>query len=148
MRALRILLVLDAAALFLLGALFLFRPRQVEAAFHFGELPAGVDYILGLWGCALATMAIGYVVAAQDPIRHRVWVQVGIARGALECVVGAVYLARGIVTWQQGGFGLIVAAFITIAYVVLYPRSAQVVRLAVERDESAGDQTGSSTPKS
>ncbi len=135
--ALRVLLALDAVVLFLLGALFIFAPKRIEWAFHFRDLPEGVSYIIGLWGCVFLTMAIGYAVAAANPLRHVVWVQVGIARGALECVLGAVYLARGVVTWQQAGAGIIVAAFITIAYVVLYPRKTQVIRLVPRQSPSA-----------
>src|SRR2546426_225204 len=71
-----------------------------------------------------------HAVAAMDPIRHVVWVQVGIARGALECVLGAIYLARGIVTWQQAGFGIMIAALVTVAYIVLYPRRPRVIQTA------------------
>jgi len=122
------LLRLDAAVLFLLGALLIFVPDQVEKAFHFTNLPLAVGYLIGLWGCVCGTMGIGYLVAANNPVRHRVWIQVGIARGALECVLGAVYLARGIVTFQQAGFGVILAALISIAYVVLYPRPPRLVQ--------------------
>jgi hypothetical protein len=125
---LRILLAMDAALLFLLGLLLILSPKQVELAFHFKDLPEGVNYIIGLWGCILLTMAIGYAVAAVDPIRHVVWVQVGIARGALECVLGLVYLRRGVVTWQQAGFGIVVAAIITTAYLVFYPRGPRVIQ--------------------
>jgi len=125
---LQILLAMDAALLFLLGLLLILAPKQVELAFHFGDLPAGVSYIIGLWGCVLATVAIGYGVAALDPIRHVVWVQVGIARGALECVLGSIYLARGMVSWQQAGFGILVAALITLAYIILYPRKPRVIQ--------------------
>lgn len=119
---LRVLLVLDAAVLFLLGALLMLAPRRVEFAFQFKDLPEGVSYIIGLWGCVLVTLAIGYAVAATDPIRHVVWVQVGIARGALECILGVLYLTQGVVGWQQAGFGIVVAALITLAYIVFYPR--------------------------
>jgi len=125
---LRILLALDAAVLFLLGALLILSPRRVEFAFQFKDLPDGVSYIIGLWGCVLVTLAIGYAVAATDPVRHVVWVQVGIARGALECVLGTIYLARGVVTWPQAGFGIIVASLITVAYLVLYPRKPRVIQ--------------------
>jgi hypothetical protein len=117
------LLLVDAALLLLLGAALVFVPTRVEMIFGFENLPAGVSYILGLWGVVLVTMGLGYVVAASDPIRHLVWVQMGIARGALECVLGAVCLARGIVGMQQAGFGIALAALITIAYLVTYPRA-------------------------
>src|SRR5262245_37761305 len=125
---LRILLALDGAVLFLLGALLILTPRHVEFAFHFKDLPDGVSYIIGLWGCVLITMAAGYGVASTDPIRHLVWVQVAIGRGALECILGIIYLAKGIVTWSQASFGIIIAALITIAYIVFYPPKPKVVQ--------------------
>ena len=125
---LRMLLRLDAAVLFMLGALLIFAPNQVEKAFHFTNLPPAVGYLIGLWGCVFGTMGIGYLVAANNPIRHRVWIQVGIARGVMECVLGLVYLARGIVTFQQAGFGVLLAAMISIAYLVLYPRPPRLVK--------------------
>jgi hypothetical protein len=78
-----------------------------------------VSYIIGLLGCVFATMGIGYIAAALDPIRHIVWVQVGIARGTLECLLGLVYLARGLVTFSQAGVGILLAAIISLAYVAL-----------------------------
>jgi hypothetical protein len=120
---LRYLLMLDAAVLFLIGACLVFAPNQVQIVFHFHDLPNSVNYLIGLWGCVFVTMAYGYVIAATHPIRHRVWVQVGIVRGTVECILGVVYLARGVVTWQQAGFGIITAAVITGAYTALYPRA-------------------------
>ena len=128
---LRYVLMVDAAVLFLVGALLMFLPRQVEVAFHFADLPAAVSYLIGLWGCVFVTMAGGYVIAATHPLKHLIWVQVGIARGILECLLGAVYLARGIVTFQQAAFGLVAAAVITGAYTALYPRSNLRPRPAV-----------------
>jgi hypothetical protein len=125
---LRNFLLLDAAVLFLLGALLIFLPEQVERAFHFKDLPVGVSYIIGLWGCALVSLGFGYLVAAGNPIRHVVWVQVGIVRGAAECVLGTVFLARGIVTFQQVGLGIVVAALISLGYVALYPRKPRLVQ--------------------
>lgn len=125
---LRYVLMLDAAVLFVVGACLVLAPRQVQFAFHFRDLPEAVDYLIGLWGCVFVTLGFGYVVAATDPLRHLVWVQVGIARGALECLLGAIYLARGVVTWQQAAFGILTAGVITIAYAVLYPRAQTAPR--------------------
>ena len=69
---LRYLFLVDAAVLCLLGALLIFAPKQIEVAFGFRDLPTAVSYLIGLWGCVLGTLAIGYVVAAGNPIRHRV----------------------------------------------------------------------------
>ena len=128
--ALRYLLMVDGVLLFLLGAALIFVPGRMEQAFGFKDLPEGVRYILGLWGCVFASLAIGYVNAARNPRRHVIWVQVGIARGALEIVLGLIYLQRGVVTWQQASFGVVAAAIITLAYIVLYPRVHVVPRNA------------------
>lgn len=123
LRATSILLALDAGVLFLLGTLLLVLPRYALAAFGFVDLPIGVTYIIALLGCVLLTMALGYWKASADPLRHLVWVQVGVARGALECAVGLVYLARGVVTFRQAGVGIILAGLFALAYLIFYPRS-------------------------
>src|SRR5262249_6863968 len=116
LRLLRGLLMFDAAVLFLLGALLIAVPQKLQAAFHFSNLPVEVKYLLSLWGCLFATLGMGYVVAATDPVRHLIWVQLGVVRGALEFVVGLVYLLRGFVSWQQASFGILVAGFMVVAY--------------------------------
>jgi hypothetical protein len=124
---LRGLLMVDAAVLFLLGGWLILAPSQIERAFHFQDLPPAVAYLIGLWGCVFATMGWGYVVAATNPLRHRVWIQVGIGRGALECLLGIIYLVRGTVTFRQAGLGVLVAALISVAYIALYPRKPRLV---------------------
>lgn len=127
MTFLRNLLLLDAAILFLLGALLILAPHMVERAFDFSSLPPAVSYLIGLWGCLFATTGIGYVIAATDPLKHLVWVQVGIARGAIEAAVGIYYLAQGVVSVRQAGFGIVAALLISVAYIALYPRKPRLV---------------------
>ncbi len=124
-RSLRMLMTMDAVVLMGLGVLFIAMPRRIEAAFHFQNLPAGVDYMIGLWGCVFATLGLGYLFAAVEPRRNVLWVQMGIARGGLEVIFGAVCVLRNVVTWQQAAFGILAAAFIAAAYAVLYPRKEE-----------------------
>lgn len=129
--------MLDSAVLFLLGAVLIFAPHNVLAAFQFKDLPRAVDYLVTLWGCVFITIAWGYAVAATNPLRHIVWVQVGIARGTLEWVLGLVYWQTGVVTFAQAGFGIVVAAIITVAYLVAYPRKAQLAQSLQTRSVTA-----------
>nr|ALS92255.1 protein of unknown function (DUF3188) [uncultured bacterium] len=128
---LRYLLLWDALLLFLLGAALILMPREVQRVFQFKDLSPAISYILGLWGCVLATLAVGYFVAARDPVKHILWVQIGIARGVLECIAGIVYLARGITSFQQSGLGIILAGLIALAYIAFYPRQRDGAALAV-----------------
>lgn len=135
MRLLQLALRLDALVLFLLGATLILTPDRAEQAFHFEGLPPMVTYILAMWGCMFITMALGYAVAAGEPVRHLIWVQVGIARGALEVVLGLIYLSRGLVSWEQSALGIIAASIITVAYLALYPRAPKVVKVEANAGE-------------
>lgn len=130
--ALRVLLAADAAVLLVLGLLLLLRPQQVELALGFHDLPLTANYILGILGCLFATTALGYATAARDPLRHIIWIQIGIARGALEVLLGLFYVLNGAVTWQQAGFGLAAAAAMTVAYLIFYPHPPRVVVVTPE----------------
>jgi hypothetical protein len=123
LRATSFLLALDAAVLFLLGSLFTVFPGYVLFAFGFPDLPPGVAFIVAIWGCFFISMAIGYWKAADDPVCNLGWVQVGIARGVLECGVGVVYMVRGLVSFRQAGMGVILAGLFAIAYLIFYPRA-------------------------
>lgn len=129
-------MLLDAAVLFWLGALLIFSPTWVQHAFHFEDLPPGVNYLLAVWGCLFVTIGAGYAVAAQNPVKHRVWIQMGIARGLLECLVGIVYLSRGVVTGAQAGLGTAVAGLIAVAYLALYPRRPRLADAPVPQTAS------------
>ena len=122
MSGLRVFLVLDAAILFWLGASFIAAPQPVAKLFGFVDMPPGVNYILGMWGCVLVTMAGGYAVTAANPIRNVAWIQVGIARGILEAIVGAAFAIRGVVTWNQAAFGIAAGTILALAYIALYPK--------------------------
>lgn len=116
-------MTMDATVLALIGLAFMFSPLAITTAFHFKDLPPAVNFLIGMWGCALVTLGVGYFIAAVDPVKHKLWVCVGIARGAAEALFGWSCLARGIITWQQSGLSILLAAFMAIAYLVLYPRN-------------------------
>lgn len=127
--ALRALLFADAVTLVLLGLILLFRPHQIAHALEFRNLPASADYLLGILGGVFFTTGLGYLAAMRDPLRHLIWIQIGIARGALEVLLGLVYLQQGAVTWRQAGPGLIAATIIVVGYLVFYPHPPKLKRL-------------------
>jgi len=119
---LRLVLILDAAALFLIGAIFVVAPARALVLFGFPNAPANISFIIGTFGTVYATMGIGYVLAAQNPMRNIAWVQVAIARGAAECLFSIFCVVQGVVTFRQAGFSIVLPALIAIGCVLLYPR--------------------------
>jgi hypothetical protein len=122
-RALRMLMMMDAVVLFALGLALLCCPLQITRAFGFTEVARPILYLLGLWGATVLTLGVAYGIAAVDPVRHRLWIAIAIARGLIEALFGWYCLAQGLVTWKQSGLGILLAAFIALAFLVLYPRS-------------------------
>lgn len=124
---LRGLMLFDAMVLLVLGCFLVFAPALIQGVFQFREMPPAVNYLLGLWGCALVSLGCGYLVAARHPVRQIIWVQIGIARGIFECAVGLIWLARGLVTWPQVGFGVVTAGLMAASYLALYPRGPRAI---------------------
>jgi hypothetical protein len=127
MRALRMLMMADGTVLVILGALFILVPRHVEVAFHFDNLPAGVDYLIGPLGAARWRRSDSATDRRDGSHRDTSFG----CRSALRAACsrwrfGGFCIARGIINSQQGSFGMIVAGFIAIAYLVLYPRKERV----------------------
>src|SRR4051794_39101406 len=87
-RALRMLMMMDATVLAVLGLALIARPVQITRVFGYDQIAPALFYLLGLWGAALLTLGIGYGVAAVDPVRHRLWICIGIARGLVEAIFG------------------------------------------------------------
>jgi hypothetical protein len=119
------LMALDGTVLTVLGIAFLFYPTQIETAFHFKDVSPSVNFLIGLWGCALMSLGVGYFVAALDPVKHRLWIGIGIIRGAAEALFGWWCLSSGIVTWKQSGLTILLAAFMALAYLAFYPRQTR-----------------------
>ena len=122
MLTLRMILLFDAAFLFLIGLVFIFLPHRALPYFHFPPMPREAEFLVSMWGCVLGTLSIGYLQAVRDPLRNLAWLQVGIARGLLEVLVGLFFIWRGIITWQQGWLGIVVGALVAVVYLVAYPR--------------------------
>lgn len=124
LRYLRVVLLMDGVVLSALGLALLTAPHAMWTLFGFSELPAAVNYIVGMWGALMGTMGLGYFLAAREPAQSSAWVWAGLIRGVLEAVVSLGYLAAGIVTFPQIWMGLFLALWFALAYIVFFPRRA------------------------
>ena len=134
---LRLLLMLDAATLLIVGIAFIVAPARCLALFGFENAPANITFIVATFGVVYATMGIGTVLAAQSPVRNAAWVQVAIVRGIGECLVSAMYVLQGVVTWRQGGLTIVLPAAVAVGCLALYPKPE-----IPPPDRPAGSATG------
>lgn len=139
---LRTVLLLDSAVLVALGGSFVTVPAKASGFFGFGELPPPVHHLIGLWGCALLTLGVGYFICATNPLRHRVMIQIGILRGACEVVLGIAHVVMGLVTFAQAATGIVAGGLIAVAYSVLYPKApAAEAAAADDAEQNDGSDT-------
>ncbi len=102
----------------------------VPLLFRAGSLAAWVDWYpfepvaLKLLGAGFAALGVGSLLAARDPLRHRVIVQMEIVYTALSA---AVLLYRGLrypeVTFDAVWVGFAVFAVFCALFCVTYPRA-------------------------
>jgi len=138
LRLLQVLMALDAVVLMALGVLFMTAPSFLGMSLRIRGIPTleGVshdnyfsmirsmpelDYMIGLWGCALISLGIGYLFSIRHPARNVNWARAGIVRGALECMFGFVAMQHHFVRWDQAALGTVVAGAFAAAYLILYP---------------------------
>jgi len=130
-KALKVVLIIWAALGILVGLGYIFAPQQVGAMMGFEQGPAYVPYFLAMLGITYVTIGAFLIVAARDPIRNILWVQLAIV-WAILAVAAAVYsMMRGFVTFEQAGVGLIIDSAFFVALMALYPYRA--VRGAARR---------------
>ena|SRR3990172_1568749 len=118
---LKVILFADGVVLTAIGLGLMFATGIMFDAFGFIDMPAGVYYIVSMWGALMATMGIGYLLASRDPAASTTWVLTGLARAALEVGVSVAYMVGGHVSAQNALFGAFLAAWFALAYLVLFP---------------------------
>ncbi len=122
LRALKVTLIVAAIVGFIFGGMMLIIPDQAGALFNFPEFPQEIRYTVSSLGGMFVAFSVGFVLAARDPARHRILVQVGLVGYALSLVVTIYYLLRGTIGWDIATVPFIIQLVFVIAFAVFYPR--------------------------
>ena len=135
MGVLAVLMLLDALVLLVSGGVLMVRPVAVGRSLGLVRFNRVWLVPLGLWGCTLVALGVGYLLGAANPWRSRVLVQLGLVRGALEFGLGLYYLAKGIAVGLPLELTVALAGFFAAGYAVCYPRAT------TDLDEGTAEQT-------
>jgi len=120
-KLLKVVLNADGFVLVLIGLLLMFASNLMFDIFNMPEMPTAINYITCMWGALMATMGVGYFLAARNPHLATNWVIVGIFRAIFEVVVSVYYVVIKAVSTQNAWLGMALAAWFALAYLVLYP---------------------------
>ena len=108
-----------------LGLTFLLTPKMYPQMVNLTQAPDWVSWMLVFTSARMIGFGIGMFIAAQDPIRHKLWIQIMIGLQTMDWVGTVFYIFSGVVTIVQ----VSTASFLPIIFLVLlaysYPRSVQ-----------------------
>jgi hypothetical protein len=120
MKSLRIVLIVQAVYLLILGLMFLIAPSAAEAAFQI-SLPDPA--LTPLYGQVVLTIALMSYLVASDVEKHIKFVWAFIFEQIGHVLVFGYQLGTGIATFAQVGPPLIVAAIFLVLFVVFYRKA-------------------------
>ena len=117
MKGLRIVLLVQAVYLLILGLMFLFAPTVAEAAFQI-SLPDPA--LTPLYGQVVLTIALSAFLIASDMEKHIKLVWAFIFEQIGHILVFGYQLGTGIATFPQVGPPLVIAIIFLVLFVVFY----------------------------
>jgi hypothetical protein len=120
MKGLRIVLLVQAVYLTILGLMFLFAPAAAEAAFQI-SLPDPA--LTPLYGQVVLTIALTAYLIASDMEKHIKLVWAFIFEQIGHILVFGYQLSAGIATFAQVGPPLIIAIIFLVLFVVFYRKA-------------------------
>jgi energy-converting hydrogenase Eha subunit C len=106
-------------ALFGLG--FVFAPEQLCSILGYEKGPAYVPYLMALVGIACFVGSLFVIIAARDPLKHIMWVQLAIVWSLLNGIAGLYFIVKGNVNFSQAGMGPIMDVVFIVAFLIFYP---------------------------
>lgn len=122
LKALKIVLIIFAAVLFLSGLQLVFMPDLLTEMWGIGEIADSAKWFLGLLGVIWIAAGAWIIVAAvRDLLKNIIWVQFAMTKCILAVAFSAYAIMVGYVTFSQAGIILIFDAVFFILFMALYP---------------------------
>ena len=120
-KPLKVTMIVYAVIGILFGLAYIFVPRQLAAMFGHDALPVLAAALAAALGASFVSACIFLIIAAQDPLKHILWVKYAIVFAILLLAALLYSLILGYLDLSQAGTGLIIHAVFAIALLVFYP---------------------------
>ncbi len=120
-KGLTVAMIVWAAVGILFGLGFVFAPEQLCSMFGFEKAPTYVPYFLAFIGISYIVAGVFVIIAARNPLKHIMWVQLAIAWSLLDALSALYFIIRGNVNFSQAGMVPIIDVVFVVAFLALYP---------------------------
>ena len=121
LKGLKIAMIVYAAIGILLGLGLVFIPGKLLSASGLENVPSYVLWFELIIGIATIVPSFFYILAAQDPLKHIMWVQFAIVWSFFDLIANLYFVFRGIITFNMAGFVIIIDIIFMVALLILYP---------------------------
>ena len=109
-----------------LGLTFLLTPKLYPQMVNLATAPDWVSWILVFTSARMIGVGIAMFIAAQDPIKHKLWIQIMVGLQVIDWTGTVFYIALGAVSLMQ----VSTASFLPLIFIGLllytYPRTNTV----------------------
>ena len=120
-KPLKVTMIVYAVIGILFGLAYIFIPRQLGAMFGHEEGPASMAAMAAALGVSFVSACIFLIIAAQDPIKHILWVKYAIVFAILSFAAELFSFILGYITLGQALTPIIIHAVIAAALLAFYP---------------------------
>ncbi len=120
-KGLKISMIAWAVIGFIYALGFILFPNQLLGLFGVSLVPSYVQFFMVLLGNAYILSGIFVILAARDPLKHILWVQLALAWAFLDLIASLVFIIRGSLTFIQVGNAVIVDIIMLAALLIFYP---------------------------
>jgi hypothetical protein len=124
-KALRVVMIVFGAVGIIAGLFDIILPDQFAKMYGFGAMADWVRWSSALGGASFLAAGVWVIVAAQDPIKHILWVKFVTTKSCLFAVVTAYSLVQGYVKFSQVGGMFILFVIFAVLFFAFYPWRAK-----------------------
>lgn len=128
-KGLRIAAIVWAVGGILFGLLYVISPEKTVSSAGYETGSIAIPYFLTYLGVAYIAFCVFLIIAAKDPLRNILWIQLAMVWSFLDVLVALIFYLRGDVSLSQAAWAFVTDGIPFVALMVFYPwRKAPAVK--------------------
>jgi len=120
-KGLRIATIVWAVGGILFGLLYVISPEKTVSSAGYETGSIAIPYFLTYLGVAYLAFCVFLIVAAMDPLKNILWIQLAMVWSFLDVLVALYFYLRGDVSLSQAAWAFITDGIPFVAMLAFYP---------------------------
>ena len=120
-KGLRVATIVWAVGGILFGLMYVISPEKTVSSIGFKTDTFAIPYFLAYLGVAYLAFCTFLIIAARDPMKNILWIQLAMAWSFLDVMVALFFYIRGNLSLSQAAWPFITDGIPFVAMVAFYP---------------------------